>query len=283
MRSPTHCSVTPALIIAAVLAAPVLAAAAPDPPIYLSLGTSASLGVQPDATGQNQLTDEGYADQLHDILTLRQPGLQLAKLGCRGETSPGMITGAGSKCLYPAGSQLAQAVALLAANHGTVSLITIDIGANDFLKCAPGGVLDPVCVAHAFAALQTNLVYILATLKRAAPGVPIVAMNYYNPFIAFWLQGPAGQAIAQLSAAVTTQLNDRLEAIYGAFAVPVADVERAFHSNDFRLLPIINLPVGVVVACQWTWMCTPPPQGPNDHANRVGYFVIALQLASKLQ
>ena len=283
MRSPTHCCVKVALIIAAVLAAPVMAAAAPAPPIYVSLGTSASVGVQPDATGQNQLTDEGYADQLHNILKLRNPRLQLAKLGCPGETSAGMITGAGSKCLYPAGSQLAQAVAFLAANHGAVSLITIDIGANDFLKCAPGGVIDPVCLANAFAALQTNLFYILTTLKGAAPGVPIVAMNYYNPFVAFWIQGPAGQAIALLSAAVTTQFNDILEAIYGAFAVPVADVERAFHSDDFRMLPIINVPVGVVLACQWTWMCTPPPQGPNGHANRVGYFVIALQLASKLQ
>ena len=283
MRSPTHCCVKLALIIAAVLAAPVLAAAAPAPPIYVSLGTSASVGVQPDATGQNQLTDEGYADQLHNILKLRNPRLQLAKLGCPGETSAGMITGAGSKCLYPAGSQLAQAVAFLAANHGAVSLITIDIGANDFLKCAPAGAIDPVCLANAFAALQTNLFYILTTLKGAAPGVPIVAMNYYNPFVAFWIQGPAGQAIALLSAAVTTQFNDMLEAIYGAFAVPVADVERAFHSDDFRMLPIINLPVGVVVACQWTWMCTPPPQGPNGHSNRIGYFVIALQLASKLQ
>ena len=36
---------------------------------YLSLGTSLSVGIQPDATGENQLTDEGYADQLFGIRT----------------------------------------------------------------------------------------------------------------------------------------------------------------------------------------------------------------------
>lgn len=272
-----------ALILAAILAAPALAASAPAPPIYLSLGTSLSVGIQPDATGQNQLTNEGYADQLHNILRLRNPRLQLAKLGCPGETSVGMISGAGSICHYPAGSQLAQAVAFLAANHGAVFLITIDIGANDLLNCTPGGVIDPVCVADAFAAVQTNLLYILTTLRGVAPGIPIVAMNYYNPLVALWIQGPAGQVIAQQSASVMTQFNNMLEAIYGAFAVPVADVERAFHAADFRPLPLFNLPINVVVACQWTWMCAPPPQGLNVHANKVGYFVIALQFAAKLR
>lgn len=271
-----------ALGIVAVLAAPVLAAGAPAPPIYLSLGTSLSVGIQPDAAGQNQLTNDGYADQLHRILRLRSPRLQLAKLGCPGETSGGMITGAGSICHYPAGSQLAQAVAFLAANHGSVPLITIDMGANDLLNCTPGGAIDPVCVADAFAAVQTNLLYIMTTLKSVAPDAQIVAMNYYNPLVGLWIQGPAGQFVAQQSAAVITQFNNMLEAIYGAFAVPVADVERAFHSADFRMLPIINLPISVAVACQWTWMCAPPPRGPNVHANPVGYFVIALQLAAKI-
>jgi lysophospholipase L1-like esterase len=272
-----------AFTFVAALAAPVLAVAAPTPPIYLSLGTSLSVGIQPDSTGQNQVTNEGYADQLHRILKLRSPRLQLMKLGCPSETSASMITGAGSICRYPAGSQLAQAVAFLAANHGAVSLITIDVGANDLLSCAPGGIIDPVCVGNAFAAVQTNLPYIMTTLKSVAPGIPIIAMNYYNPLVALWVLVPGGEAVALQSSAVMTQFNNMLEAIYGAFAVPVADVERAFHSADFRTVPVLDVPISVVFACQWTWMCAPPPRGPNVHANHVGYFVIALQLAEKLR
>src|SRR5210317_1920694 len=49
---------------------------------YLSLGTSLSVGIQPDASGANQLTDEGYADQLHDIVGPQFRKLKLTKLGC---------------------------------------------------------------------------------------------------------------------------------------------------------------------------------------------------------
>jgi hypothetical protein len=106
-------------------------------------------------------------------------------------------------------------------------------------------------------------------------------MNYYNPLVALWLQGPAGQQQAQLSAFVASQFNELLEAVYGLFHVPVADVARAFRSDDFRLVPLLRLPVNVVVVCQWTWMCD-PDRGPNVHANQAGYFVIALTLAATL-
>ena len=54
---------------------------------YLSLGTSLAVGIQPDAAGVNQLTDEGYADQLHDIVASEYRKLKLTKLGCPGETT----------------------------------------------------------------------------------------------------------------------------------------------------------------------------------------------------
>jgi lysophospholipase L1-like esterase len=253
--------------------------AAPAGPYYLSLGTSLSVGIQPDENGENQLTDEGYADQLHRLLRLKTRRLQLVKLGCPGETSTGMITGDGSLCYDPGASQLDRAVAFLQANRGAVSLLSVDIGANDLLNCTIG---DEPCILAAFAAVQTNLPHILGALRTAAPGVPIVAMNYYNPLVAFWLQGPAGQELAQLSAFVAAQFNELLEAVYGLFRVPVADVARAFHADDFRLIPGIGLPVNVVVVCQWTWMCAPAPVGPNVHANRIGYLVIALALAAAL-
>jgi hypothetical protein len=36
------------------------------------------------------------------------------------------------------------------------------------------------------------------------------------------------------------------------------------------------------VLAQWTWQCTPPPPGPNTHANTTGYRVIAQALEQQL-
>ena len=35
------------------------------------------------------------------------------------------------------------------------------------------------------------------------------------------------------------------------------------------------LPLNVSLICAWTWMCAPPPVGPNIHPNAAGYWVIA--------
>lgn len=53
----------------------------------------------------------------------------------------------------------------------------------------------------------------------------------------------------------------------------------------YRALPAIGLSLtlffgsatlaGAAAVCQWTWMCAPPPVGPNIHANVLGYGVIA--------
>jgi hypothetical protein len=43
--------------------------------------------------------------------------------------------------------------------------------------------------------------------------------------------------------------------------------------------PII-VPLNVAVICQLTYMCVPPPVGPNIHANRIGYSVIAATFAA---
>jgi hypothetical protein len=104
-------------------------------------------------------------------------------------------------------------------------------------------------------------------------------MNFYDPFLAAWLQGPAGQALARLSVQLVTQHNDLLEAAYRGAGVPVADVEAAFSTTNFTdlvTLPDVGqVPVKVACVCQWTWMCAPPPQGPNVHGRPEGYWVMA--------
>ncbi len=66
----------------------------------------------------------------------------------------------------------------------------------------------------------------------------------------------------------------------------VADIEGAFSSNDFAA--IVELPgfgpapLNVVRVCQWTWVCAPPPLGPDNHANAAGYGVMAAAFAAAL-
>jgi hypothetical protein len=112
-------------------------------------------------------------------------------------------------------------------------------------------------------------------------------MTIYNPFLANWLTGPQGQAIAQASA---TQLmgpvNAVLRGIFLGSGASVADIENAFSSNDFATqvsLPGIGaVPLNVARICMWTWVCAPPPLGPNNHPNRDGYGVIAGAFAQVL-
>ena len=248
---------------------------------HVSLGISLSVGIQPDASGTNQLTDDGYADQLFDITEEDFRKLRLVKLGCPGETTTTMM--AGGICSYSEGSQLAQAVEFLHAHKDKVELITIDLGVNDVLAagCIVGTVVDIGCVITAFNQVAANLPIILTVLQSAAnEGTPIVGMNYYNSFLAFWLTGIEGQVLAMESAALLNILNnDVLGGIYDFFSIPVADVAGAFRSNDFvnmvELAPGFFVPLNVALICQWTYMCVPPPVGPNIHANPTGYGVIA--------
>jgi hypothetical protein len=40
-------------------------------------------------------------------------------------------------------------------------------------------------------------------------------------------------------------------------------------------IPFGGVPRNVLFVRQWTWMFTPPPFGPDIHANTAGYGVIA--------
>ncbi len=68
------------------------------PLYYLALGDSLSRGVQPDPSGQNHPTDQGYADDLATLGRLVLPQLELVKLGCETEeTTASMIRGAAAR------------------------------------------------------------------------------------------------------------------------------------------------------------------------------------------
>jgi lysophospholipase L1-like esterase len=247
------------------------AAAAGATPYYVALGDSLAQGVQPDATGQSVPTNQGYVDDLNTFMSARISGLQLVKLGCPGETTGTMRNG--GICTYTTGSQLGDAAAFISTHH--VSLVTIDIGANNIDGCIVNGVVNLQCLGAGIAALQADLPVIMSTLRAANPNVKIWAMNYYDPFLAAWFQGAAGQSLAKQSVLLGAAFNGILSKIYTAFNARVVNVAGAFSTHNFTIDPFTGLPFNVTLICSFTWMCAPAPQGPNIHANALGYSVIA--------
>jgi lysophospholipase L1-like esterase len=247
---------------------------------YLSLGDSLAQGVQPDPAGASVPTRQGYADQLYGALRGGDPGLRLVKLGCSGETTGTMIDG--GICSYPAGSQLAAAASFLRAHRERVSLITIDIGANDPGSCITRPSMGAVasCVAKGFPGTLANLTKIMTTLRAAGGGkVRIIGMNYYVPTLAEWRNGLVGEALARVSEGIIVGYDRLLTGIYLQFGARVANVFGAFHSGDFSghvTVPGIgSVPPNVAAICLWTWECASAPRGPNQHADAAGYSVIA--------
>lgn len=266
---------------------PLTAAAANDDgeQVYLALGDSVASGFQ----APDPFTDDGYVDVLYQ--RIRGPlGLDgLVNLSCPGDDTAEMIDG-NDETLSPGGSlcygssaalgnlggdsQLEAAEAYLAANPGGVALITITIGANDILGCGE----DLTCIGQTLGSrIPTNLAQILTRLRVAAPGVPIVAMNYYNPNLAFFF-GPNGETAVEQSNQLTAAGNSVLAGVYGAFGVPVADVASAFRIYDDRGGP---LPLNVRFNCLYTGMCDRVGGAltisatPDIHPSDLGYRRIA--------
>ena len=246
------------------------ASAASKATYYLSLGDSLAQGYQPIGGTRSSTVIptgyyQGYADQLFKLERDKYTQLQLVKLGCAASCGPPAFY----EHQYPdGGTQLAEAVAFLEQHRGSVAFVTIDIGANDLL--GPSGI----------GPLLTKLPIILAALQAAAGAdVPILGMNYYDPFAPqAWSQGGLPGLQAQVAGVVG--FNDLLEGMYAAAGDRVADVESAFSVTDFT--PVDGTPLDVVRECEWTWICTRPPLGPDIHANTAGYGVITQAFAKAL-
>jgi lysophospholipase L1-like esterase len=222
---------------------------------YLALGDSLARSAQPNGDFQH-----GYTEQLLARLQAQDPSLRLVKLGCGGATTTDMVYGSSDpSCAFPHKTQLAEAASFLQAHRRSVSLVTIDIGANDLPDLG---------------AIATNLPIILAQLRNAAgPGIPVVGMNYYDPNLGtIWL---GGGSLADLNAEIgfAVAFNNFLEGFYTNAGDPYADVESAFQVTDTTL--VNGTPLDVIRECLWTWICFPPPLGPDVHANTAGYGVIA--------
>ena len=242
---------------------------------YLALGDSLAAGYQPgvgdDRTG-------GYVGGVLEELQETAPKAKLRNLACSGATTTSML--GTDRCTYDRGSQVAEAVGFLRAHKSKVDLITIDIGANDVTPCARGTV-DVTCALGAVATVERNLTDILRQLRAATgPDTEIIVLNYYNPFLAAYLTGPAGQQVAGLTTFLQTLLNGAVTRSAATVGADVADVATAFRSFDTTPVSTAfgTIPTNVATICAWTWMCT-----RNDiHANDAGYAVLAATVNARL-
>jgi hypothetical protein len=254
---------------------------------YLNLGGSGSVGVQPTvAYPRGQRTAEGYSNDLVAYEAARGVPLQLTELGCPGETTATMMNG-GDHCYPYHDSQFSEALTFLRSHQGANGIVTIDLGFNEVHHCFHSGVVKQTCVDTQLDAIRQQLPTILTGLMSVSgPGVTFIGLGHYDPFLADALKGPAGQKFAAATATAINSLNATLHSIYTSAGVAMASVGTAFESRNVSRVSMAGegmVPQNVASTCELTWMCEPPPFGPNIHPNAAGYAMIATAIEGVLK
>jgi lysophospholipase L1-like esterase len=237
------------------------AGAPPKPVYYLALGDSMAAGTGASTTATR------YVNVLYQHEVGRFPTLQLDNIACGGATTTSMIDGPG--CSYATGTQLGDAEAFLRAHPKQ------DIGANNVDGCQVGETISPSCVADGLAHITSELPQILSGLQDAYPGVAVYGMTYYDPFLGEWLDGSAGQTVAQQSESLVLDLNALLTQVDTAAGAATADPATLFQTTDFALTGTYlgaTEPQNVADVCNWTLFCS---DGGNIHPNDTGHALVA--------
>ncbi len=250
-----------ALLALAVIGAAPVAAAKKSGGTYLALGDSVPAGTQQPMP----FTNDGYPNVLFDKLQKTHGFDDFVNLACPADDSNEMIDGdagpaGGSVCYgesapipFGAPSQLEAAEAAILAAGGDVRLITLTIGANDIFLCENS--TDPNCINEKLSDWAANLsTQIIPRLRHAAgDDVPIVAMNYYNPDLAFWLTTPEDLQDVYLAGQLefSGTGNAFIGGTYAVLGVPVVDVADAF--STFKTNG--GVPKNVKEVCRLTLMC----------------------------
>jgi hypothetical protein len=264
-----------------------LASAPPVAGFYLDLGGSASLGFQPDGVPHHNghRTNEGYANDVKD-LEAKRVTLTLLQLGCPGETVRSMLGLLKNTCYQLPVTQLTRAIQALTTDGDEPGLVTIDLGFNNIRPCILRAEVVQTCVNQGVTQVRQYLPRILKDLEGAAgPNVHFVGLEYADPFLGYYLNGPTGPALATQTLTAMSLMNAALNQVYRAANIAVANVPGAYKSDNNSPQSLANvgtIPQNVDTACVWTWMCTPPPFGPDDHPNNAGYTIIAQTIIATL-
>jgi len=263
MRSPLLLLALPLLVV--VWAG--TAAADPSSPLYLALGDSLAAGV-----GASEPAQSGYVGLVFDALRTeasspyREADLALLNLGDPGETTTSVLASGGQmeKALAEIDSRKEDGV-----DGNEVAVITIDIGANDFIPLVQGespclpNPLTSACQEAATSALstfRTNFSDIMRALRAAAgPEAQVVALGLYNP-----LSGTGGPLDAVGDAAVGLFNGTVAEAAAEPdIQARLADIFSLFQDRGPQLTHIAELP-------------------PDVHPNDSGHYLMAQAVVTAL-
>jgi lysophospholipase L1-like esterase len=253
---------------------------------YLAIGGSGSLGVQPTALyPKGQRTDEGYADYLVADEAANGVTLDLHQIGCSGETTNTMLHG-GDRCYSFPDTQLNEAIDFLKAHQDVDGLVTIDLGFNDLLPCLHHRSKHSTCVRQQLDTVRKQLSEALGVLKDVAgPNVKFIGVGHYDPYLADALHGADGTSEAGWSLHMVRHLDETLASVYRSFDIPFANVGDAFKLESTAPVALSGSgtePENVAEVCLLTWMCQPPPLGPNIHPNDAGYQTIATAIEDEI-
>jgi lysophospholipase L1-like esterase len=145
-------------------------------PWYLAIGDSVTFGftMDPARSGMNS----AWALQLQGLLAGAGRPWHLYDTACPSETLSTYTGSCPLRRLVPdlaTRSQHDVALAAIAAHRSDLRLILVDLGSNDLLHA---GTLD---ASQVIPTLINSLTRIVTELQSAAPGVPVVLCNYYDP------------------------------------------------------------------------------------------------------
>ncbi len=183
-------------------------------------------------------------------------------------------------------TQLMRSVDILTGHGNDVGLVTIDMGFNNIRPCLLPTIVEQSCVNQGVTLVREYLPRILKDLQNAAgPNVHFVGLEYEDPFLGYYLNGSTGPTIATESLDAMSSMNATLNEVYTKANIPIANVPGAYQSDNNSPRTLANvgtIPQNVDTACLWTWICTPPPFGPDDHPNNAGYMIIAQAIVATL-
>lgn len=263
-----------------------------DPPgNYLSIGDSYGQGLQPEVEGQSPSLTNGFAYLVPGKAEDAGWDLDLENFACGGATVDSMIDDPGCpKALRSDDGpsydvpQLEAAIDFLKDHPGQVELITIVIGANDFVPCVTTPDDLVACAKVIAAKVEGPLGDALADLRAAAgPDTVIVGLTYPDFFLGS-VTVDGGTALASDSVTVFREvfnpmLKKQYEAVDGIFVDVTTNTGAYVPFRETTTLdPYGEIPVAVAEVCQLTWYC----EGGDVHPTDAGYEAIADMIVEAL-
>jgi lysophospholipase L1-like esterase len=188
-------------------------------PWFLAIGDSVTSGytVDPARSGKNST----WALGLEQLLAQSGRAWSLYDVACAGETLESYRTHCHDRNVNTAvlqgRSQERTALDAIAAHGADLRLIVVELGSNDLLRVLRSG----TPLQSAIDQVRTQLGAVVAELQAAAPGVPVIICNFYNPL----------ENLLPTSESQLAQVNEIVTSVATARGARLADFHAAINTD----------------------------------------------------